>query len=182
MWGSLFFLFLTFAAVSTIIAVFENLIVFNMELFGWNRKKSVVVCAVLVVVLSIPCVLGFNVLSGFQPFGDGSNIMDLEDFIVSNNLLPLGSLGYLLFCTRKNGWGWDNFIAEVNAGTGMKFPKCLKKLCCLWNSGDYHCDLSERYYDKFAGLGTAALAGWMIVALVLLGFVFYCATAKKKVK
>ena len=91
LWGSLFFLFLTFAAVSTIIAVFENLIVFNMELFGWNRKKSVVVCAVLVVILSIPCVLGFNVLSGFQPFGDGSNIMDLEDFIVSNNLLPLGS-------------------------------------------------------------------------------------------
>lgn len=144
MWGSLFFLFLTFAAVSTIIAVFENLIVFNMELFGWNRKKSVVVCAVLVVILSIPCVLGFNVLSGFQPFGDGSNIMDLEDFIVSNNLLPLGSLGYLLFCTRKNGWGWDNFIAEVNAGTGMKFPEMSEKLCCLWNSGDYHCDLSER--------------------------------------
>ena len=77
-------------------------------------------------------------------FGDGSNIMDLEDFIVSNNLLPLGSLGYLLFCTRKNGWGWDNFIAEVNAGTGMKFPEMSEKLCCLWNSGDYHCDLSER--------------------------------------
>ena len=181
-WGSLFFLFLTFAAVSTIIAVFENLIVFNMELFGWNRKKSVVVCAVLVVILSIPCVLGFNVLSGFQPFGDGSNIMDLEDFIVSNNLLPLGSLGYLLFCTRKNGWGWDNFIAEVNAGTGMKFPKCLKNYVAYGIPAIIIVIYLKGYYDKFAGLGTAALAGWMIVALVLLGFVFYCATAKKKVK
>ena len=123
LWGSLFFLFLTFAAISTIIAVFENLIVFNMELFGWDRKKSVVVCAVLVVILSIPCVLGFNVLSGFQPFGDGSNIMDLEDFIVSNNLLPLGSLVYLLFCTSRYGWGWKNFRKEANAGTGIKFPK-----------------------------------------------------------
>lgn len=182
LWGSLFFLFLTFAAVSTIIAVFENLIVFNMELFGWNRKKSVVVCAVLVVILSIPCVLGFNVLSGFQPFGDGSNIMDLEDFIVSNNLLPLGSLGYLLFCTRKNGWGWDNFIAEVNAGTGMKFPKCLKNYVAYGIPAIIIVIYLKGYYDKFAGLGTAALAGWMIVALVLLGFVFYCATAKKKVK
>ena len=182
LWGSLFFLFLTFAAVSTIIAVFENLIVFNMELFGWNRKKSVVVCAVLVVILSIPCVLGFNVLSGFQPFGDGSNIMDLEDFIVSNNFLPLGSLGYLLFCTRKNGWGWDNFIAEVNAGTGMKFPKCLKNYVAYGIPAIIIVIYLKGYYDKFAGLGTAALAGWMIVALVLLGFVFYCATAKKKVK
>ena len=182
LWGSLFFLFLTFAAVSTIIAVFENLIVFNMELFGWNRKKSVVVCAVLVMILSIPCVLGFNVLSGFQPFGDGSNIMDLEDFIVSNNFLPLGSLGYLLFCTRKNGWGWDNFIAEVNAGTGMKFPKCLKNYVAYGIPAIIIVIYLKGYYDKFAGLGTAALAGWMIVALVLLGFVFYCATAKKKVK
>ena len=182
LWGSLFFLFLTFAAVSTIIAVFENLIVFNMELFGWNRKKSVVVCAVLVVILSIPCVLGFNVLSGFQPFGDGSNIMDLEDFIVSNNFLPLGSRGCLLFCTRKNGWGWDNFIAEVNAGTGMKFPKCLKNYVAYGIPAIIIVIYLKGYYDKFAGLGTAALAGWMIVALVLLGFVFYCATAKKKVK
>ena len=128
LWGSLFFLFLTFAAISTIIAVFENLIVFNMELFHWDRKKSVIVCAILVVILSIPCVLGFNVLSGFQPFGDGSNIMDLEDFIVSNNLLPLGSLGYLLFCTRKNGWGWDNFIREANTGKGLKVQSWMKPL------------------------------------------------------
>lgn len=182
LWGSLFFLFLTFAAISTIIAVFENLIVFNMELFKWSRKKSVIVCAVLVVVLSIPCVLGFNVLSGFQPFGDGSNIMDLEDFIVSNNLLPLGSLGYLLFCTRKNGWGWDNFIAEANAGSGMKFPKSLKGYVSYGIPAIIIIIYLKGYYDKFAGLGTGALVGWMIVALVLLGFVFYCAIAKKKTK
>lgn len=182
LWGSLFFLFLTFAAISTIIAVFENLIVFNMELFHWDRKKSVIVCAVLVVILSIPCVLGFNVLSGFQPFGDGSNIMDLEDFIVSNNLLPLGSLGYLLFCTRKNGWGWDNFIAEANAGYGMKFPKSLKGYVSYGIPAIIIVIYLKGYYDKFAGLGTAALAGWMIVAFVLLGFVFYCAVAKKKNK
>ena len=108
--------------------------------------------------------------------------MDLEDFIVSNNLLPLGSLGYLLFCTRKNGWGWDNFIAEVNAGTGMKFPKCLKNYVAYGIPAIIIVIYLKGYYDKFAGLGAVALAGWMIVALVLLGFVFYCATAKKKVK
>ena len=149
LWGSLFFLFLTFAAVSTIIAVFENLIVFNMELFGWNRKKSVVVCAVLVVILSIPCVLGFNVLSGFQPFGDGSNIMDLEDFIVSNNLLPLGSLGYLLFCTRKNGWGWDNFIKEADTGNGIKFPKWARPYLTYVLPLIVLLIFVMGYYDKF---------------------------------
>ena len=149
LWGSLFFLFLTFAAVSTIIAVFENLIVFNMELFGWNRKKSVVVCAVLVVILSIPCVLGFNVLSGFQPFGDGSNIMDLEDFIVSNNLLPLGSLGYLLFCTRKNGWGWDNFIKEADIGNGIKFPKWARPYLTYVLPLIVLLIFVMGYYDKF---------------------------------
>ena len=104
LWSALFFLFLTFAALSTIIAVFENIIAFDMDLFGWSRKKSVAVSAVLVILLSMPAVLGYNVLSMLQPLGEGSTIMDLEDFIVSNNLLPLGSLGYVLFCTRKNGW------------------------------------------------------------------------------
>lgn len=93
------------AALSTIIAVFENIIAFDMDLFGWSRKKSVAVSAVLVILLSMPAVLGYNLWSGIQPLGEGSTIMDLEDFIVSNNLLPLGSLGYVLFCTRKNGWG-----------------------------------------------------------------------------
>lgn len=123
LWGTLFFIFMSFAALSTIIAVFENIISFGIDLWGWTRKKSVAVNLVLILVLSLPCVLGFNVWSGIAPLGAGSTIQDLEDFIVSNNLLPLGSLLYLLFCTSRYGWGWDNFIAEADAGKGIKFPK-----------------------------------------------------------
>lgn len=122
-WGSLFFVFMSFAALSTIIAVFENILSYGMDLWCWSRKKAVAVNAVLIIILSIPCILGFNVWSGIQPLGAGSTIMDLEDFIVSNNLLPLGSLVYLLFCVSRYGWGWDNFMAEVNTGDGMKFPR-----------------------------------------------------------
>lgn len=125
-WGSLFFIFMSFAALSTIIAVFENIISFGIDLWGWSRKKAVAFNFVLIIILSLPCLLGFNVLSGFQPFGEGSNVLDLEDFIVSNNLLPLGSLIYLLFCTSKYGWGWDNFLKEADAGDGLKFPKWIR--------------------------------------------------------
>lgn len=119
-WGSLFFIFLTFAAFSTILAVFEGIIACTCDMTGWSRKKSCVINGVLVFVLSLPCVLGFNVLSGFAPFGEGSTIMDLEDFIVSNVLLPLGSLCYVLFCVTKRGWGWKNFCEEANQGKGLK--------------------------------------------------------------
>ena len=115
-WGSLFFLFLFCAALSTIVGVFENIVSFWMDLFGWKRTKAVGINILLITVLSIPCILGFSVWSGFQPLGAGTNIMDLEDFIVSNNILPLGSVVYLLFCTHKNGWGWKNFIQEANSG------------------------------------------------------------------
>ncbi|MBE6964522.1 MAG: sodium-dependent transporter [Ruminococcaceae bacterium] len=125
-WGILFFVFMSFAALSTVIAVFENIISFGMDLWGWSRKKAVIVNIVLITVLSIPCALGFNLWSGFQPLGAGSNIMDIEDFIVSNNLLPLGSLVYLFFCVTRYGWGWDNFMNEVNAGQGMKFPRWIR--------------------------------------------------------
>lgn len=125
-WGTLFFVFMTFAALSTIIAVFENTVSFMIDLKGWSRKKSVIFNGILIAVLSIPCVLGFNVWSGFAPFGGTSSIQDLEDFIVSSNLLPLGSLAYLLFCVSKHGWGWENFIKEVDAGKGIKFPKWAK--------------------------------------------------------
>ena len=125
-WGTLFFVFMTFAALSTIIAVFENTVSFMIDLKGWSRKKSVIFNGILIAVLSIPCVLGFNVWSGFAPFGGTSTIQDLEDFIVSSNLLPLGSLAYLLFCVSKHGWGWENFIKEVDAGKGIKFPKWAK--------------------------------------------------------
>ena len=122
-WGSLFFLFMIFAAASTIIAVFENIISFAIDLTGCSRKKAVICNAIAIIILSLPCVLGFNLWSGFMPFGAGSNVLDLEDFIVSNNLLPLGSLVYLLFCTSRYGWGWKNFLAEADAGEGIKFPK-----------------------------------------------------------
>ncbi len=125
-WGILFFVFMSFAALSTVIAVFENIISFGMDLWGWSRKKAVVVNIILITVLSVPCALGFNVWSAFQPLGAGSNIMDIEDFIVSNNLLPLGSLVYLFFCVTRYGWGWDNFMNEVNAGQGMKFPRWIR--------------------------------------------------------
>lgn len=122
-WGTLFFLCMLFAAASTIIAVFENIIAFAMDLTNCSRAKAVVINLIAIVILSLPCILGFNVLSGFQPLGAGSNVLDLEDFIVSNNLLPLGSLVYLLFCTSRYGWGWKKFCEEANAGEGIKFPK-----------------------------------------------------------
>lgn len=120
--GVLFFVFMTFAAQSTIIAVFENIISFSMDLFGTSRKKTVLINGIVIILLSLPCVFGFNIWSGFQPLGAGSTIQDLEDFIVSNNLLPLGSMVYLLFCTSRYGWGWKNFLAEADTGKGVKFP------------------------------------------------------------
>jgi NSS family neurotransmitter:Na+ symporter len=123
-WGTLFFVFMSFAALSTVVAVFENILSFAMDLWGWSRKKAVLVNVVLIIVLSIPCVLGLNVWSNFKILG--FNIMDFEDFVVSNNLLPLGSLVYLFFCVSRYGWGWDNFMAEVNSGKGIKFPKWIR--------------------------------------------------------
>ena len=117
--GVLFFVFMTFAAQSTIIAVFENIISFSMDLFGTSRKKTVLINGIAIILLSLPCVFGFNIWSGFQPMGAGSTI---QDFIVSNNLLPLGSMVYLLFCTSRYGWGWKNFLAEADTGKGVKFP------------------------------------------------------------
>ena len=125
-WGALFFIFMTFAALSTIIAVFENILSFAMDLWGWSRKKAVLVNGIAIFVLSMPCVLGFNVWSGFQPLGAGSTIQDLEDFIISNNLLPLGSLVYLLFCVTKWGWGFEKYCEEANTGDGIKISKKLR--------------------------------------------------------
>lgn len=121
-WGTLFFLFMSFAAASTVIAVFQNIVSFATDLTGCSVKKAVVVNMIAVTLLSLPCVLGFNVWSNVTPFGPGSTILDLEDFIVSNNLLPLGSLVYLLFCTSRYGWGFKNFLGESNEGKGIKFP------------------------------------------------------------
>lgn len=125
LWGALFFIFMSFAALTTIIAVFENMISFGMDLFGWSRKKAVVVNLIAILVLSLPCALGFNIWNGFNPFGPGTFVQDLEDFLVSYNFLPLGSLAYLIFCTSRYGWGFDHFLTEANTGKGIKFPRWI---------------------------------------------------------
>ena len=125
-WGSLFFLFMTFAALSTVLAVFENILAMFRDWTGVSRVKGCIICGICMIILSIPCILGFNVWSGFVPFAEGSGVLDLEDFIVSNLLLPIGCFIYVLFCTWKFGWGWDNFTAEANAGKGLKVKKWMK--------------------------------------------------------
>ena len=124
-WGALFFVFMSFAALSTVIAVFECIIAFSMDQWGMERKRAVAVNGILIMLLSIPCALGFNVLSGMTVPGIG-DIQSIEDFIVSNNILPLGSLVVVLFCVLKRGWGWENFLAEANTGEGRDFPRWLK--------------------------------------------------------
>lgn len=128
-WGSMFFIFMTFAAMSTIIAVFENIISFAMDSFGWSRKKATLANIIIVAVLSLPCVFGFNIWSAFEPLRDGNTVLDFEDFLVSNLLLPLGSIIYILFCTSRYGWGWKNFIKEANMGEGPKMPVKLRFYC-----------------------------------------------------
>ena len=130
-WGSLFFLFMTFASFTTVIAVFENILANLMELMNIDRRRASIIGGVFILIASIPCVLGFNVLSGVQPLGPGSTILDGEDFLVSNLLLPIGSLIYLLFCVTRWGWGFDNYLAEANAGQGIKLPRALKPLFCF---------------------------------------------------
>ena len=125
-WGTLFFLFMFFAAMSTVIAVFENILACVRELTGWGRKKACLICGAAILVLSVPCALGFNLWSGFVPFAGGSSVLDLEDFIVSYCALPLGSLCYVLFCVSKKGWGFDNFLNEANAGKGLKLKKWMR--------------------------------------------------------
>ncbi len=126
LWGSLFFVFMSFAALSTVIAVFENIISCSMDVFSLSRRKSILINGVLLFVISVPCILGFNLWSHLQPLGVGTTIMDLEDFIVSANILPLGSLGYLLFAVSNKGWGFDNFQNEANMGKGLKLPTWTK--------------------------------------------------------
>lgn len=126
LWGSLFFVFMSFAALTTIFTVFENIVACTMDLVGWARKKACLICGAALAVCSIPCVLGYNVWSGFQPLGEGTNIMVLEDFFVSNLALPLGSLIFVVFCVTRYGWGWDNFVKEANEGEGLKIQKWMR--------------------------------------------------------
>ena len=125
-WGSLFFVFMSFAALSTILAVFEQLLSCTMELFNWSRKKACIINGIALFVLSLPCILGFSVWKSFAPLGEGTNIMDLEDFLVSNILLPIGSLLFVLFCTTRYGWGWKKFMEDANEGKGLKVAKWMR--------------------------------------------------------
>ena len=179
-WGALFFVFLSFAALTTVIAVFENIIAFDMDLFGWSRKKSVLISACLVIALSLPCVFGYNIWSGFAPLGKGTAVLDLEDFIVSNNLLPLGSLAFVLFCTNARGWGWQRFLAEADAGDGMKFPKQFRWYFTFGLPLVIVIIYLKGYYDIFSKMGTAVLTGWMIFACLLLLFIFWCAFGRSR--
>lgn len=182
LWGTLFFIFMSFAALSTVIAVFENIIAFYMDGLGWKRAKAVGVNLILIFVLSLPAVLGFNVLSGVQLVGEGSTIMDFEDFLVSYNLLPLGSMVFVLFCARKNGWGYKKFLAETNNGRGMKFPSVLagymRYVLPLIIVGVY----LKGYYDLFKPMGTKVLTIWMTVAIALIVFIFGAVARKKPEK
>ena len=142
--GVVFFIFLAIAALSTLVAVFENLVAFGMDEFHWDRKKSCLIFGIALAVLCLPCVFGFNLWANFHPLGGKSNILDLEDFIVSANLLPLGALYLTIFCASRYGWNMDNFFTEVNTGTGKKFPLWMKNyirfgipviLIALWAIG-----------------------------------------------
>ena len=171
LWGALFFLFMSFASLSTVIAVFENILSYSMDTRGWNRKKAVAVNLVVMILLSMPAVLGFNVLSGIQPLGQDTNIMDLEDFIVSNNILPLGSVVFVMFCVSKYGWGWKNFITEADTGEGLKFPTNVRKYMLYVIPAVVVVIYLKGYYDMFSPRGTVVLAVWMIVSLLVLALV-----------
>ena len=180
LWGALFFLFMSFAALSTVIAVFENIISFYIDLKGYSRKKVVGWNIVFMTLLSLPAVFGFNKLAGFQPLGPGSSIMDLEDFLVSYNLLPLGSMIFVLFCTKKNGWGWKGFHAETNIGKGMRYPDGIRFYMSYILPAVIVVIYLKGYYDTFTKLGTGYLIGWMVFACVLLMAIFGIANYRKK--
>ena len=181
-WGTLFFIFMSFAALSTIIAVFENIVAMFMDMSGWSRKKSVGINFVLITVLSMPAILGFNLLSNIQPLGDGSTIMDVEDFLVSSNLLPLGSLVFVMFCVRKNGWGFENFLKEANEGEGIKFPQWIRFYMQYILPIIVTIIYLKGYYDTFKDKGTGLLIFWMCFACILLLAIFGISifTGKKK--
>ncbi len=184
-WGTCFFIFMSFAALSTVVAVFENLIATFMDMKGWKRSKSVAVNFVIVTAISVPAILGFNLLSSVQPLGEGTGIMDMEDFIVSSNLLPLGSLLFVMFCVRKNGWGFENFLKEANEGEGMKFPKWARAYMQYVLPIIVTIVYLKGYYDTFSKQPLTVRAGWMAFAVVLLCVIFGVSLftgRKKKVK
>lgn len=127
-WGTLFFLFMVFAAFSTELAVFENILACVRETTGWSRPKGSLVCGIVIFCLSITTALGYSTFSGFVPFAEGTAWLDLWDFLVSTNILPLGSFIFAIFCCNKFGWGWDNFVKEANEGKGLKVQNWMKPI------------------------------------------------------
>ena len=180
--GTAFFIFLSFAALTTIIGVYENIISYGMDLFGLSRRKSTLLNMALMAVLVLPCIFGFNLWKGFEPLGAGSTIMDAEDFLVSNNLLPLGAMIFVLFCTAKNGWGWNAFLREADTGKGMRFPKRLGGYMALAVPFIISVIYLKGYYDMFAGRGTGLFLFWMCVALLFLLFIFVTSGVLKRRK
>lgn len=181
-WGTMFFIFMSFAALSTVIAVFENIISIGIDKWGLTRKKAVSINIVLIILLSLPAVMGFNILSAIQPLGEGTAIMDLEDFIVSNNILPLGSLVFVLYCASKNGWDWKGFLDEANTGVGRKFPgsnffrKYMTYVLPLIIVVVY----IKGYYDKFKSKPTPVFICWMLVAFAFLSLIYFLIRSGKR--
>lgn len=174
-WGFMFFLFMSFAALSTIIAVFEEIVAMWMDITECKRTKAVGINIIAITVLSIPAILGYNLLSGIQPIGAGTTIMDLEDFLVSYNLLPLGSLVIVLFCTRKNGWGFDNFAKEANTGDGIKLPLWFRKYMSYILPLIITIVYIKGYYDTFCKQPLGIFIGWMCFSVLLVVIIYLIA-------
>ena len=152
LWGALFFLFMGFAAMTTLIAVFENIIAYWMDSRGWTRKKAALVNMAAVIMLSVPCILGYNVLSSFHPLGEGTQILDAEDFLISSTIMPIGSLIFILFCSHSSGWGWRSFLSESDAGRGLKFPSWLRVYVRWILPAIVGAIFLKGYWDIFSGM------------------------------
>ena len=174
-WGFMFFLFMSFAALSTIIAVFEEIVAMWMDITECKRTKAVGINIIAITVLSIPAILGYNLLSGIQPIGAGTTILDLEDFLVSYNLLPLGSLVIVLFCTRKNGWGFDSFVKEANTGEGIKLPLWFRKYMAYILPLIITIVYIKGYYDTFCKQPLSIFIGWMCFSVLLVVIIYLIA-------
>ena len=181
-WGCAFFVFMSFAALSTVIAVCENINSYYMDMLKFSRQKSVIINIIVISVLSLPAILGFNVLSNIQPLGEGTTIMDLEDFLVSYNILPLGGLVFILFCVRKNGWGFHNFLAEANDGEGKHIPSWIRIYMTYILPVILIIVYLKGYYDMFSNRDQATFVLWMAFAILLLVGIFAVSfyTPKKK--
>ncbi|MCR5183871.1 MAG: sodium-dependent transporter [Opitutales bacterium] len=181
LWGICFFVFLSFAALTTVIAVFENIISMIMDSFNFSRTKAVFINLFIIPMISLPCIFGFNFLSGAQPLGPGTSILDFEDFLISNNILPLGSIVFLLFCTGGNAWGFRNFLAESDLGSGLKFPRIFNFYYCryLLPAGIVVIYL-KGYWDKFYPLGASYYIPWFCVAVGILALIALLASIRGK--